>query len=68
MSRLDVIDTMPEIRTIDLTGDPTRREDLFGLLDAMAEPEARLSVDQRMSGMRVGRLRELLGIDVGEPE
>jgi hypothetical protein len=42
--------------------DPTRRDDLFRLLDRMEEQEARLEPAQRAFGMRTSRLRELLGL------
>jgi hypothetical protein len=42
--------------------DPTRRDDLFRLLDRMEEMGARQSPDQRALGMRTSRLRELLGL------
>lgn len=42
--------------------DPTRREDLFRLLDRMEEMEKRLPIDQAGFGMRTSRLRELLGL------
>ena len=42
--------------------DPTRRDDLFRLLDRMEEMDARQSPEQRALGMRTSRLRELLGL------
>jgi hypothetical protein len=42
--------------------DPTRRDDLFRLLDRMEEMDARRSPEQRAMGMRTSRLRELLGL------
>ncbi len=42
--------------------DPTRRDDLFRMLDRMEEMDARKSPEQRSLGMRTGRLRELLGL------
>lgn len=45
--------------------DPTRRDDLFRLLDRMEEMDARQSPEQRAFGMRTSRLRELLGLPAG---
>ncbi len=42
--------------------DPTRRDDLFRLLDRMEEMDAGLSPERRALGMRTSRLRELLGL------
>ncbi len=42
--------------------DPTRRDDLFRLLDRMDEMDAHQSPEQRALGMRTSRLRELLGL------
>jgi len=42
--------------------DPTRRDDLFRLLDRMEEMDTRQSPEQRALGMRTSRLRELLGL------
>jgi hypothetical protein len=42
--------------------DPTRRDDLFRLLDRMDEMDAGQSPEQRALGMRTSRLRELLGL------
>ena len=42
--------------------DPTRRDDLFRLLDRMEEMDARQSPAQRALGIRTSRLRELLGL------
>ncbi|MEI2637394.1 MAG: hypothetical protein V9F03_00085 [Microthrixaceae bacterium] len=42
--------------------DPTRRDDLFRLLERMEGMEARIPMDQAGLGMRVSRLRELLGL------
>lgn len=42
--------------------DPTRRDDLFRLLDRMEEMDSRLPANQAGLGMRTSRLRELLGL------
>jgi hypothetical protein len=42
--------------------DPTRRDDLFRLLDRMEEMDAHRSPEQQALGMRTSRLRELLGL------
>jgi hypothetical protein len=42
--------------------DPTRRDDLFRLLDRMEATDAHRSPEQRALGMRTSRLRELLGL------
>jgi hypothetical protein len=42
--------------------DPTRRDDLLRLLDHMNEQDAALGPAEDRLGMRVGRLRELLGL------
>ncbi|HET8930331.1 MAG TPA: hypothetical protein VFN21_06715, partial [Acidimicrobiales bacterium] len=42
--------------------DPTRRDDLFRLLDQMEQHDAALSEAKRALGMRPARLRELLGL------
>ncbi|HET8929718.1 MAG TPA: SEC-C metal-binding domain-containing protein, partial [Acidimicrobiales bacterium] len=43
--------------------DPTRRDDLFRLLDQMEHEDASLSEERRALGMRPARLRELLGLE-----
>jgi hypothetical protein len=48
--------------------DPTRRDDLFRLLDRMDEMDTQLSPDQLALGMRTSRLRQLLGLPAsGDP-
>lgn len=42
--------------------DPTRRDDLFRLLDRLEQMDAGRSADERALGMRTSRLRELLGL------
>ena len=42
--------------------DPTRRDDLFRLLDRMEQMDAGRSPEERALGMRTSRLRELLGL------
>ncbi len=44
--------------------DPTRRDDLFRLLDRMEQMDAGRTEDERALGMRTSRLRELLGLPV----
>ncbi len=47
--------------------DPTRREDLFRLLDHLDDQDSRLPPGQVELGMRTSRLRELLGLRGGPP-